>query len=127
DGVRVIMIAGPSSSGKTTFAKRLSIQLLAHGLRPFTLEMDNYFVDRDLTPRDEHGDYDFESLGALDVARFNHDLNQLLTGDEVQLPRFDFVAGKSVNGRRARLLENQIIIIEGIHGLNPQLVEDIAP
>lgn len=126
-GVRVIMIAGPSSSGKTTFAKRLSIQLLAHGLRPFTLEMDNYFVDRELTPRDENGDYDFESLGALDVARFNRDLNQLLTGDEVQLPRFDFVAGKSVNGRRAQLLENQIIIIEGIHGLNPKLVEDIAP
>jgi uridine kinase len=126
-GVRVVLIAGPSSSGKTTFSKRLSIQLLAHGLRPFTLELDNYFVDREKTPRDESGDYDFEALEAVDLALFNQQLLELTRGEQVRLPRFDFQTGKSLPGRLARLKDNQLIIIEGIHGLNPALVPEIPP
>ena len=126
DGVRVVLIAGPSSAGKTTFSKRLAIQLLANGIRPFTLEMDNYFVDREDTPTDERGNYDFESLYALQLDRFNHDLDHLLRGERVQLPRFDFRAGQSLEGDYAQLMDNQIIVIEGIHGLNPELVHDLS-
>jgi len=125
DGTRIVLIAGPSSAGKTTFSKRLAIQLLAHGLRPFTLEMDNYFVDRHLTPLDEHGEYDFESLHALNLPLFNEQLNALLDGQQIQLPVFDFVTGKSNRGNMVSISENQIIILEGIHGLNPDLVPDI--
>jgi len=127
NGTRIVLIAGPSSSGKTTFAKRLAIQLLAYGLHPFTLEMDNYFVDRDLTPRDENGEYDFESLHALNLNLFNDQLNQLLLGDKVQLPTYDFHTGKSIPDRTVQVSENQIVILEGIHGLNPELVTQIDP
>lgn len=126
-GTRLVFIAGPSSAGKTTFSKRLSIQLLTHGIRPFTLETDNYFVDREYTPRDEHGAYDFESLGAMNIALLNQQLQQLIVGEPVRIPRFNFISGKSIPGDSIQLADNQIIIMEGIHGLNPDLVPHIAP
>jgi uridine kinase len=125
--VRLVLIAGPSSSGKTTFSRRLSIQLLANGLRPFALELDNYFVDRERTPRDENGEYDFESLSALDVPLFNENLLRLLDGQEVRLPRYNFKTGFREEGQRVRLQPDHIVIVEGIHGLNPNLVPNIPP
>ncbi len=119
---RIILIAGPSSSGKTTFSKRLSVQLLSQGVIPYALEMDHYFVDRDKTPKDENGVYDFESLGALDRERMQNDLKALIAGEEVHLPRFDFKLGLSLPGDVMRLEKDQVIILEGIHGLNPDLL-----
>ena len=125
--VRLVLVAGPSSSGKTTFSRRLSIQLLANGLRPFALEMDNYFVDREKTPRDENGAFDFESLHALDVPLFNEHLLQLLEGQQVTLPFYNFKTGLREVGQTVRLQPDHIVIIEGIHGLNPNLVPHIPP
>lgn len=123
--VRLVLIAGPTSSGKTTFSKRLAVQLLAHGVRPFTLAMDDYFVDREKTPLDEYGAYDFESLDALDRSLLNRHLLQLFRGDEVTLPHYNFRLGRREDGPKVRLREDQIIIAEGIHGLNPDLLPDI--
>ena len=125
DKVRLILIAGPSSSGKTTSSKRLAVQLLSNGIRPFTLEMDNYFVDREHTPKDEEGNYDFEALGALDLVRLNQDLVSLLSGKETQLPRFNFITAKRELGEVVKLGKDQVIIAEGIHGLNPELVTSV--
>jgi len=122
---RLILISGPSSSGKTTFSKRLAIQLLAQELHPVPIEMDRYFLNRDQTPRDEQGEYDFEHLHALDLERLNADLDGLLRGEEVQLPRFDFKTGTRQEGGRLRIGPQQIVIAEGIHGLNPELLPGI--
>lgn len=123
--VRLVLIAGPSASGKTTFSKRLSIQLLAHGVHPFPLELDNYFVDREKTPRDAHGHYDFETLGALDIPLFNRHLLALMRGEAVRLPRFNFETGRREEGQVAQLGPDHVILVEGIHGLNPQLVPSV--
>ena len=126
-GARIVLIAGPSSSGKTTFSKRLSIQLMTNGLRPVALSLDDYFVDRELTPRDEHGEYDFESLYAIDLPYFNAQLSALLQGKEVELPRFDFTTGKRVlTGNHLHIDANTVLILEGIHALNPELTSHIA-
>ena len=122
---RLILIAGPSSSGKTTFSKRLAIQLLAHGIRPFTLEMDRYFLDRDKTPVDEHGEHDYEALEALDLELLNKDVAALIAGRQIQLPRFNFVAGVREPGPTVQLSDDQVIVAEGIHGLNPRLLPAI--
>ncbi len=121
--IRIVLIAGPSSSGKTTFSKRLSVQLIAQGVTPFPIEMDNYFVDRELTPKDEKGEYDFESIEALNRSLLEQHLSRLVNGEEVQLPKFDFKEGKSHPGEIVQLEPGQVIILEGIHGLNPKLLE----
>ena len=126
DNVKLVFIAGPSSSGKTTFSKRLAIQLLAHGLKPFTLEMDRYFVDRKITPRDKNGEYDFEVIEALDRKMLSSNLKNLMAGRKVTLPEFNFVTGTREKGPTVKLNKNQIIIVEGIHGLNPKLVPSIS-
>lgn len=124
--VRVISIAGPSSSGKTTTAKRLEIQLRVNGFRPLLISLDNYFIDRDKTPKDASGKHDFEGLDAIDVALFNEQVIRLLQGKGTNLQRYDFLTGKSVRGdTKFRLPRNGIIIIEGIHGLNPGLFTDL--
>jgi uridine kinase len=128
DKVRIVLISGPSSSGKTTFSKRLAIQLKVAGLRPYTISLDNYFVNRELTPLDENGGYDFESIHALDIDYFNNDLVNLLQGEEVQLPKFSFESGKRFfDGTKLKIESNGIIIIEGIHALNPDLTPLIEP
>lgn len=119
---KFIMIAGPSSSGKTTFSHRLSIQLMAHGLKPHPVPLDDYYLDRDKTPRDADGNLDFECLESLDVERFNSDMNRLLNGEEAELPIFNFKTGKrEPKGRMLKLGAEDVLVIEGIHGLNDQL------
>lgn len=126
DLIRLVLIAGPSSSGKTTFSKRLAVQLQVAGLRPHTLSLDNYFVNRENTPRDEKGDYDFESLDALDVAKFNDDLLALMSGERIELPKFSFERGERYfDGSFLQLEPNGILVVEGIHGLNPLLTDRI--
>ena len=126
DRVKLILISGPSSSGKTTFSKRLSIQLMTNGLKPFPISLDNYFVDREETPLDENGNYDYESLYALDLELFNQQLQALLRGEEVELPRFNFSLGKKeYKGDKLKIEDNTILILEGIHALNPELTPHI--
>ena len=121
-GVKFVMIAGPSSSGKTTFSHRLSIQLAAHGMKPHPIAVDNYFVNREDTPRDENGNYNYECLEAIDVELFNRDMNALLKGERVELPRFNFKLGKrEYKGDFLKMQPNDILVIEGIHGLNDRL------
>jgi uridine kinase len=124
---RIILIAGPSSSGKTTFSKRLAIQLLALGLSPFALEMDNYFVDREKTPLDSEGKPNFEAFETLNTHLLGEQVAHLLAGDEVKMPHFNFKTGKSEKGDSVKLQKDQLIILEGIHGLNPQLLPNISP
>jgi len=122
---KIVLIAGPSSSGKTTFSKRLAIQLLTHGISPFALEMDNYFVDRDKTPKDTNGEFNFEAFEAINTQLLDSNLKALLSGEKVRLPKYNFKSGKSGFGEEIQLSENQVIIIEGIHGLNPSLIADL--
>lgn len=125
--VRMVLIAGPSSSGKTTTCKRLSVQLLCNGIHPIPISLDDYFLDRDKTPLDESGDYDFESICALNIPLLNQQLNALFKGDEVELPKYNFQTGKSEkSGRRLRLGENEVLVVEGIHALNPDLTASIS-
>ena len=124
--IKVVLIAGPSSSGKTTTCKRLSVQLAVNGIKPIGISLDDYFVDRDKTPRDEKGDYDFEHLHALNLELFNQQLNALFRGEEVELPRYDFPTGTSqMSGRRLKLEGKEVLVIEGIHALNPELTADV--
>lgn len=125
-GVRVVLISGPSSSGKTTFCKRLSIQLLTCGIKPVQISLDDYFVNRELTPKDDKGDYDYESLYALNIPLLNEQLNALFAGEEVELPRYNFQSGRSEkSGRRLKLLPDNVLVVEGIHALNPELTAKI--
>jgi len=123
--VRLVLIAGPSSSGKTTFSKRLAVQLLANGIRPKPLALDDYFVEREHTPRDEHGEYDFETLQALDLELLNTQLLALMAGREVTLPRYDFHTGLREAGETVQLRDDHVLLVEGIHGLNPRLVPQV--
>ncbi len=125
EAVRIVLIAGPSSSGKTTFSKRLTVQLLAQGISPFPIELDNYFVDREDTPKDANGQYDFESLGAVNTRLLAEQLSALIDGQEVQLPHYNFKEGRSEPGKVVSLAKDQLIILEGIHGLNPNLIPTI--
>jgi uridine kinase len=125
--VRVILIAGPSSSGKTTFSKRLMIQLLTEGISPFALEMDNYFVDRADTPLDDEGNLDFEHLDAVNRTLLNDHVTRLIAGEKVQLRHYNFKTGINEPGEYVQLVPGQMVILEGIHGLNPKLLEDFPP
>lgn len=124
--VKLALIAGPSSSGKTTFSKRLSVQLAINGIHPIPLSMDNYFVPRTQTPRDENGEYDFESIYAVDLELFNKQVNQLMNGEEVEIPYYNFETGeREFRGEKLKLGANGMLVIEGIHALNPMLTEKI--
>lgn len=124
--VKVVLIAGPSSSGKTTFGKRLSVQLLANGLYPYSISLDNYYAPRERVPKDENGNLDLESLYALDLNFFNEQVNQLLNGEEIELPKYNFnPEGHLPSGKKLRMTDNMILIMEGIHGLNPNLMPQV--
>ncbi|MDH6305948.1 uridine kinase [Parabacteroides sp. PF5-5] len=126
EGVRIVLISGPSSSGKTTFSKRLEIQLITHLFHPVSISLDDYFLNRVDTPRDEKGDYDFESLYALDLPYFNSDMQKLLSGEEIDLPTYSFTTGTRIyKGKKLKLKKNSLLIIEGIHALNPELTAHI--
>ena len=125
-GIKLVLIAGPSSSGKTTTCKRLSVQLAVNSIKPVGISLDDYFVDREETPRDEKGDYDFEHLHALNLPLLNEQLNALFRGEEVELPRYDFPTGKSIkSGRRLKLHDDEVLVVEGIHALNPELTSQV--
>ena len=125
-GIKLVLIAGPSSSGKTTTCKRLSVQLAVNGIKPIGISLDDYFLDREKTPLDEKGDYDFEHLHALNLPLFNEQLNALFKGEEVELPRYDFPTGKSLmSGKKLKLNDDNILVVEGIHALNPELTAQI--
>lgn len=124
--VKIVLVSGPSASGKTTFSKRLGVQLIVNGLIPHQISLDDYFVDREHTPVDEFGEYDFEALEAIDIEYFNQQLNELLEGKEIELPGFDFQTGKrKVSGKKLKLRPNDILVVEGIHGMNPGLLPHI--
>lgn len=126
DRTRVVLISGPSSSGKTTFSKRLSIQLMTNGIKPYPVSLDNYFVDREHTPKDSNGDYDYESLYALDLELFNNQMHDILSGKEVELPVYNFLTGKrEYRGEKLKLDKDMVLILEGIHALNPELTPQI--
>ena len=125
-GVKLVLLAGPSSSGKTTSCKRLSIQLAVNGLKPLQISLDDYFVDRDKTPKNENGDFDFESIYALNLDLLNEQFNALFRGEEVELPKYDFPSGKSVkSGKMLKLEPNNVLVVEGIHALNPELTAHV--
>lgn len=126
DQVKIVLIAGPSASGKTTFSKRLMVQLAVNGWKPTMISLDDYFVDREKTPRDENGEYDFEALEAIDVEYFNQQLIELFSGLPVELPKFNFTVGKKFpSGKKLQLGPNSILVVEGIHGMNPNLIPHI--
>ncbi len=125
-GVKLVLVSGPSSSGKTTFSKRLSIQLQVAGFKPLVISLDDYFVDREHTPKDANGEYDFESIEAIDIKLFNENLLNLFKGEEVEIPKFDFQTGKRTAGQKLKCGSNNIIVVEGIHGLNPKLTLRIS-
>ena len=125
-GVKLVLLAGPSSSGKTTSCKRLSRQLAVNGLKPLQISLDDYFVDRERTPKDENGEYDYESIYALDLQKINDQFNALFRGEEVELPKYDFQSGKSKkSGQRLKMNDNNVLVVEGIHALNPELTAQI--
>ena len=124
--IKVVLIAGPSSSGKTTFAKRLCVQLMACGKIPYQISLDNYFVDRVLSPRDEKGDYDFEHIEAVNLELFNRHMEQLLAGEEIELPFYDFTIGRNVpSGKHLKLQDEMVLVLEGNHALNPRMSEKV--
>ena len=126
EGVKLVLLAGPSSSGKTTSCKRLSIQLAVNGLKPLQISLDDYFVDREKTPKDENGEYDYESIYALDLDLINEQFNALFRGEEVELPKYDFQSGKSKkSGKKLKMEPNNVLVVEGIHALNPELTSHI--
>lgn len=128
DKVKIVLIAGPSASGKTTFSKRLMVQLAVNGLKPTMISLDDYFVDREKTPKDEHGEYDFEAIEAIDIDFFNQQLVQLFNGESVELPKFNFTVGQRFpSEKKLQLGPGSILIVEGIHGMNPNLIPHINP